>query len=50
MRLLSGDLKLSDLPEEGYLAPDTYFYEEGEKRIALLNRIQKVQFKRINKI
>ena len=48
--LLSGTLKFSDLPKEGYLAPDTYFYEKGEKRKALLNRIQKVQFKRINKI
>ena len=48
--LLSGILKFLDLPKEGYLAPDTYFYEKGEKRIALLNRIQKVQLKRINKI
>ena len=48
--LLSGDLKFSDFPKEGYLAPDTYFYEEGEKRIGLLNRIQKVQSERINKI
>ena len=29
--LLSGDLIFSDLPKEGYLAPDTYFYEKGEK-------------------
>ncbi len=48
--LLSGDLKFSDLPKEGYLAPDTYFYEDGEERIALLSRIQKVQLKRIYKI
>ena len=47
--LLSGDLIFSDLPKEGYLAPDTYFYEKGEKRIALLNRIQRVQLKRIKK-
>ena len=47
--LLSGVLKFSDFPKEGYLAPDTYFYEKGEKRIALLNRIQKIQFKRIKK-
>ncbi len=49
-KLLSGDLKFSDLQKEGYLAPDIYFYEEGEERMALLNRIQKVQLKRINKI
>ena len=48
--LLSGDLKFSDLPKEGYLAPDTYFYEDGEERIALLSRIQKLQLKRIYKI
>ena len=38
------------MPEEGYLAPDTYFYEDGEERIALLSRIQKLQLKRIYKI
>ena len=48
--LLSGVLKFTDLPKEGYLAPDTYFYEKGEKRITLLKRIQKLQIKRINKI
>ncbi len=48
--LLSGTLKFTDLPKEGYLAPDTFFYEKGEKRIDLVNRIQKVQLKRISKI
>tara|TARA_Y200000002_G_C22583499_1_gene621899 strand:+ start:67 stop:1002 length:936 start_codon:yes stop_codon:yes gene_type:complete len=45
--LLSGALDLSDFPKEGYLAPDTYFYEKGEKRISLLNRIRKAQSKKI---
>ena len=48
--LLSGSLKLTDFPREGYLAPDTYFYDKGEKRIDLLNRIKKLQLKRISKM
>ena len=49
-KLLSGNLDLTDFPTEGYLAPDTYFYEKGEKRKNLLNRIIKAQSKKINEI
>ena len=49
-KLLSGKLDFSDFPSEGYLAPDTYFYEKGEKRINLLNRIIKAQSKKIQEI
>ena len=49
-KLLSGALNFTDFPKEGYLAPDTYFYEKHEKKIDLLSRIQKVQLKRISKI
>ena len=48
--LLSGKLDFTDFPTEGYLAPDTYFYEKGENRINLLNRIIKAQSKKINDI
>ena len=48
--LLSGKLDFTDFPTEGYLAPDTYFYEKGEKRKNLLNRIKKAQSKKINEI
>ena len=48
--LLSGKLDFTDFPTEGYLAPDTYFYEKGEKRKNLLNRIIKAQSKKINEI
>ena len=48
--LLSGKLDFTDFPTEGYLAPDTYFYEKGEKRKKLLNRIKKAQSKKINEI
>ena len=47
---LSGDIEFSDLPVEGYLAPDTYFYENGEKRKELINRIEQAQLKKINEI
>ena len=49
-KLLSGKLDFTDFPTEGYLAPDTYFYEKGEKRKNLLNRIIKAQSKKINEI
>ena len=49
-KLLSGTLDFIDFPTEGYLAPDTYFYEKGEKRINLLNRIMNAQSKKINDI
>ena len=49
-KLLSGKLDFKDFPTEGYLAPDTYFYEKGEKRLNLLNRIIKAQSKKINDI
>ena len=45
-KLLSGKLDFKDFPTEGYLAPDTYFYEKGEKRLNLLNRIIKAQSKK----
>ena len=49
-KLLLGKLDFKDFPTEGYLAPDTYFYEKGEKRLNLLNRIIKAQSKKINDI
>ncbi len=45
---LGGDVK--DTPREGSLYPDTYFFERGDSRQALLTRMAATQTKAVNEI
>ena len=45
---LVGDVK--ETPREGSLYPDTYFYEHGDNRLALLTRMAKAQTKAVEDI
>lgn len=49
-KLLTGALDIQDFPTEGYLAPNTYFYEKGEKRTDLVERIREAQLTKVNEI
>ena len=46
----SGKLLLTDLPVEGYLAPNTYFYEQGDDRKDILNKLENIQQKKLKEI
>ena len=43
-------MDFTDFPTEGYLAPDTYFYEKGEDRINLLTADYRKTLETLNKI
>jgi len=45
---LVGDIP--EIPPEGSLAPDTYFYVSGERRAALLERMQRTQTARLQEL
>ena len=44
----AGDVK--ELPREGSLLPDTYFFERGDTRSAMLTRMAKAQAKVVDEI
>src|ERR1700733_2641608 len=46
--VLTGDVR--ELPHEGSLMPDTYFFERGDTRQSILSRMAKIQAKTIDEI
>ncbi len=46
--VLIGDIR--EIPREGSLAPDTYYFERGDTRLSMLSRMAKMQAKTVQEI